>query len=297
MTNGGWLPGGSCPGRRYDLETGGYIIDFGGDDFIALPTLIGKEKTDKLTIEVWFKPDSPSSGWQPLVNQWLNSAAFSLNLVYGEINFRTQADVLAGGVFYTQNISTNRWHHLVAVYDGSIMRVYLDGVRSSSEYPQSGKIDLGYGSTYTGVYGEAHYDGKIDELRIYKSALTDEEVSARFQKLLDNQLAASATFQESYNERMSTIGSSIYCVSPNPFNGTTTIRYAVNNAGPVKIALYDVSGRALRILLNDPHVERGEYSLVWDGQNGAGRRVASGVYFCRLDSAEGSSSKKILYLR
>ena len=294
---GEWLFGGSCPGRRYDLETKGHIVDLNESDFISLPKLKGRKETSRLTIEIWFKPDSPWFRCQPLVNQWLECAAFSLVLNYGKVEFRTKTDVEGGGIFYTQHIAADRWHHLVAVYDGADMYVYLDGVRSSTTFRQSGTVNIGCSAIYVGKYGEAYYDGKIDELRIYTSALTEAEAMARFQKLHDNQLTGSASIQESFDQRITSIGTSIYFAAPNPFNGTTTVRYALAQSGPVKIAVYDVAGRFVRILRNDAYVEAGEYSLVWDGRNGNGSVIASGVYFCRMNSGVQSSSIKIIYLR
>ena len=294
---GEWLFGGSCPGRRYDLETKGHIVDLNESDFISLPKLKGRKETSRLTIEIWFKPDSPWFRCQPLVNQWLECAAFSLVLNYGKVEFRTKTDVEGGGAFYTQHIAADRWHHLVAVYDGADMYVYLDGVRSSTTFRQSGTVNIGCSAIYVGKYGEAYYDGKIDELRIYTSALTEAEAMARFQKLHDNQLTGSASIQESFDQRITSIGTSIYFAAPNPFNGTTTVRYALAQSGPVKIAVYDVAGRFVRILRNDAYVEAGEYSLVWDGRNGNGSVIASGVYFCRMNSGVQSSSIKIIYLR
>ena len=70
---------------------------------------------------------------------------------------------------------------------------------------------------------------------------------------------------------------------PNPFNPSTTIRYEVGGqaAGRVKLVVYDVRGRHVRTLV-DGLVEPGRHQVVWDGTNGAGRPVASGTYYSRM---------------
>lgn len=70
---------------------------------------------------------------------------------------------------------------------------------------------------------------------------------------------------------------------PNPFNPATVLRFQLPE-GPdraVRLVLYDATGRALRTLL-DGERGPGTHQLRWDGTDGLGRQVASGVYFSRL---------------
>jgi len=84
---------------------------------------------------------------------------------------------------------------------------------------------------------------------------------------------------------------------PNPFNPTTTIAYEVPRPGSrVEIALYDVAGRRVAILVNEDKVP-GSYSLSWDGRNREGVPVASGVYFLRMRAGEFVETKKLLLLK
>lgn len=70
--------------------------------------------------------------------------------------------------------------------------------------------------------------------------------------------------------------------SPNPFNPRTTIQYGVAARGPARLALYDVRGRRVRLLLDLPDLAPGVYRAVWDGRDDQGREVASGVYLSQL---------------
>ena len=81
---------------------------------------------------------------------------------------------------------------------------------------------------------------------------------------------------------------------PNPFGSTTTIRFTLPEAGRVHLAVYDVTGRRVRTLVNrrfdDP-----SGSAVWDGCDDRGREVPSGVYFCRLElNSEYSMTRKMV---
>ena len=84
---------------------------------------------------------------------------------------------------------------------------------------------------------------------------------------------------------------------PNPFNPTTAIAYDVATAGRVEIAIYDVSGALVRTLVNEEKGV-GRYTATWDGRDGTGNQVHTGVYFYRM-TAPGytSQAKKMLLLK
>ncbi len=84
---------------------------------------------------------------------------------------------------------------------------------------------------------------------------------------------------------------------PNPFNPTTAITYDVAAAGPVQIEIFDVSGHRIRTLVSG-HKSAGRYTATWDGRDGNGTEVHSGVYFYRM-TAPGytSPAKKMLLLK
>jgi hypothetical protein len=80
----------------------------------------------------------------------------------------------------------------------------------------------------------------------------------------------------------------LYSNFPNPFNGTTTISYELLAYHKVKLAIYDVLGREVRVLV-DQNQEKGYYEVEF---NAAG--LASGIYFCRLQAFRTQIRKIIL---
>ena len=85
---------------------------------------------------------------------------------------------------------------------------------------------------------------------------------------------------------------------PNPFNPTTTIRFSVggNSLVRVTLSIYNVLGQKVKTLVDD-YRRPGVYSVQWDGCNGAGSLVASGVYFYVLHAESFVKTKKMLLLR
>ena len=68
---------------------------------------------------------------------------------------------------------------------------------------------------------------------------------------------------------------------PNPFNPRTTIHYTITSGGQATIAVYDPSGRVVRVLV-DEFKPAGEYSVEWDGMGQHGATASSGVYLYAL---------------
>jgi hypothetical protein len=83
---------------------------------------------------------------------------------------------------------------------------------------------------------------------------------------------------------------------PNPFNPATTIRYQIAEAGRVTLRVYDVSGRLVRTLADRSQVA-GPHEARWNGTDDAGRPVASGVYFYRLQSGDFSQTRRMVLLK
>jgi len=89
----------------------------------------------------------------------------------------------------------------------------------------------------------------------------------------------------------------LYPPSPNPGAGARTLQFDVpDHAGPVRLVLYNIRGQRVRTLVDGP-VERGRQQCVWDGMDDAGRTVATGIYFARLDVDGRTDDQKVLVLR
>jgi hypothetical protein len=84
--------------------------------------------------------------------------------------------------------------------------------------------------------------------------------------------------------------------TPNPFNPRTTIEYSVADKVPVSIVVYDVAGRVVRTLVNEPR-DPGEYTVLWDGRNDDNEALASGVYFIRYIAGTHAFWRKAALLR
>jgi hypothetical protein len=84
---------------------------------------------------------------------------------------------------------------------------------------------------------------------------------------------------------------------PNPFNSRTVIGFRLAAAGPVRLAVHDVTGQRIRTLIDGGRAA-GHHVAIWDGDDGSGHPVASGVYLYRLRVGVGQvASRKLLLIR
>ena len=84
---------------------------------------------------------------------------------------------------------------------------------------------------------------------------------------------------------------------PNPFNPSTTIRYALPKPARVTLTVFDVNGRLVRTLVRDAAKPAGMFEAEWNGTDAAGLPVASGVYFYRLKAGSETLTRKAVLLK
>jgi serine protease len=83
---------------------------------------------------------------------------------------------------------------------------------------------------------------------------------------------------------------------PNPFNNSTTISFSLSRNGNVSLMIYDLLGRRVK-LLQSGNLSTGKHSFTWNGTDESGAEVTSGVYFYRLESREGVSTRRMVLLK
>ncbi len=83
---------------------------------------------------------------------------------------------------------------------------------------------------------------------------------------------------------------------PNPFNPTTTIRFSVPEKNNVTISVFNALGEEIRTLFFG-QVERGTYSIKWDGKDNSGSLLSSGMYLYKMTAGEFSKSRKMMLIK
>jgi len=84
---------------------------------------------------------------------------------------------------------------------------------------------------------------------------------------------------------------------PNPFNSGTVIPFDLPVAAHIQVAVYDLSGRRVTILVNG-QLQAGPHAVRWDGTNAQGVKLPSGLFLVKLESdALVTQTRKIILMR
>ena len=83
---------------------------------------------------------------------------------------------------------------------------------------------------------------------------------------------------------------------PNPFNPVTVIQYQLPSEAHVTIDVFNIAGKLVATLVNEEQ-DAGVKVVTWDGRNGAGEKVASGIYMYRMQAGDHTSRKMMVLLK
>jgi hypothetical protein len=83
---------------------------------------------------------------------------------------------------------------------------------------------------------------------------------------------------------------------PNPFNAHTDIRFTLANKSHVTLDIFDLLGRRVKTLVNGSY-DAGIYTANWDGTDGNGDQISSGIYFYSIRVNDNSETHKMVLLK
>jgi glucuronoarabinoxylan endo-1,4-beta-xylanase len=81
---------------------------------------------------------------------------------------------------------------------------------------------------------------------------------------------------------------------PNPFSSSTAIPYELKAQSDIQVTIYDILGRVVRKITAGTQ-SVGIHSVLWDGRNKFGQKVATGIYFYRLQAGGESQVRKMVF--
>jgi len=84
--------------------------------------------------------------------------------------------------------------------------------------------------------------------------------------------------------------------SPNPFNPETKISYRLPKDSYVKLTIYNIQGQKVKLLVNE-HQSAGTRGVIWDGRDENGGKVASGIYFYRIQAGAYFVTNRMVLLK
>jgi hypothetical protein len=84
---------------------------------------------------------------------------------------------------------------------------------------------------------------------------------------------------------------------PNPFNPSTKLQFSIPKSERVELSVYDVHGRLVKTLIDHQEFSPGTFAVDWDGTDENNLRVASGIYFSRIQAGTFSATQKMVLVK
>jgi hypothetical protein len=212
-----WIASGAFADNRNALDFDGTndYVDCGNNASVQ------RNGTQPFTVEAWVKP--VGGVWVAVVSKFVHTATnegYSL-----EIFSDNRVSLLYGNSWSDWNAATSveqitpgTWSHIAATYDGSMVKVYINGKLSTSSGWGSGLTDSGTNLLLGSRSGTTFYSGQMDEVRVWTVARTDAEIrEGMCRTLIGNEAGLAAYY------RLDQIDGSItYDLTSNANNGTLT---------------------------------------------------------------------------
>ncbi|QIY91515.1 endo-beta-N-acetylglucosaminidase H [Chryseobacterium gallinarum] len=172
-------------GSGTTIPTGSYALSLDGSTTSGAAGNINLSGS-ALSFEGWIKPSSFKSAF-PYISSIMgtevgdnNSAFLRLgdgNLANNKLQFVVSINNVQQKLASTTALSTNTWYHVAATYDGATMKLYINGVLDASK-AQAGNVNSNGAFNVGYLYNVSrNFNGKIDEVRVWKRALSQTEIS------------------------------------------------------------------------------------------------------------------------
>jgi hypothetical protein len=271
------------------VESRKRALDFDGiNDFVAIPTNTQLSSTNSAyTLEAWIKPDTTGAlgiiGWG---NWGSTNQSNALRLTGSDqlVNYWWGNDLTVT----SGNLADGRWHHVAATFDGTVRRIFVDGVQKGFDTPTGLNVASTISNARIGFTNNGEYfDGAIDDVGIWNRALTQQEITNLY-----NSTSTSECLTMTINTGVLSTNPETYTstvnIYPNPANDQITIDCGnLANVVGWNIKITNMLGQEV---FNQP-MNTQQYVVPlnsWSGQ---------GMYFVKIINAQNEvvNIKKIIF--
>jgi glucose/arabinose dehydrogenase/PKD repeat protein len=162
-------------------RNGGALTFDGVNDVVSIADHNELDLTNGMTLEAWVKPSALGTAWRTVI--FKEQAAHMTYALYANTSTsRPAAQAYVGGqrdARGTSALATGAWAHLAGTYDGTTLRLYVNGAQAAT-LATSGSMTVSTGQLKLGgnaIWGE-WYAGLIDDVRVYNRALSASELQS-----------------------------------------------------------------------------------------------------------------------
>lgn len=182
-------------------------VAIGGRNFVSLNNPASLNFAGQITLEAWIKPDASQAAVArilshgPSIPSDFDAAGLNITLAGSLLSPNEVSLRIEGGTEYVlgstdatgfhgvrapvgDDLNAGKWVHLAGVYDGTTWRLYRNGVQVASQADAQGAVLVDDGDWAIGSTGSGWADnfaGTVDEVAIYKKALTAAQAKAHYE--------------------------------------------------------------------------------------------------------------------
>ncbi len=176
-----------------DPDRGNVLSLDGSEDYVDCGVEPMYNTHNSITVSAWVKVNRFDNEYESIISKGNSAWRLQRNRRTGSMTFGCTGLILPqrddyvnqwGAIYGNQTVEDKKWHHVVGVYDGKKTALYVDGVLDISEIAE-GRIVGNDKRIYIGANagedlpgGRRHWNGRIDDVRIYSYALTEDEIHA-----------------------------------------------------------------------------------------------------------------------
>ena len=160
---------------------GDALVFNGISSLVTIPNSSSLDLTNGMTIEAWVNPSIANTSWADVVykgadNYYLEASSNPTGVPGGGATIGSNDETTLG----TTALGINTWSYLALTYDGTTLRLYVNGVQVSS-ITQSGLITTSTNPLQIGgdtLHTNQYFQGTIDEVRVYDVALNETQIQS-----------------------------------------------------------------------------------------------------------------------
>jgi hypothetical protein len=159
------------------------VFNSAGSGYVNVPNESLYDITGNFTVACWIRVTSFTHDWQAIIAKGDSAWRLSRDGSNNTVHF---AWGTGGGLKYTNSstsVNDGNWYHVAGVYDGSMVRIYINGVQQNSA-PASGAVSTNNHAVRIGDNTEVaarKWNGAIFDARVYTRALSVADIAALYQ--------------------------------------------------------------------------------------------------------------------
>jgi hypothetical protein len=189
--NHGSCSGDSCPVGGNDGHKSTSLFFDGTNDYIVVPDSPSLNPRDAIAVSAWIHPEIHEGNWnRRIVQKGPSDNQYIFNALHRNADIVLLFELEGVGYVLADLPNPGTWHHVVGLYDGSVIQIWADGFLIG-ETAASGNIattsnPLYIGTKYPGAPLGDHFYGLMDEVMIFDRSLSQTEILSLYNQGLEN---------------------------------------------------------------------------------------------------------------